>query len=741
MINEIVSRIENNDVSWVNSHSYIIGINHLCLSILNNKNHLNEFEYKALCDILYILNSIYESFGESLIDDDVYDSLQNIYQNYNNGEQFKNCKNLMTDYNKSVITSFSKDNFTPMDYSQTEYFNNFNPNINKDKKLLFKFRDSNLEKELYHKTDLVGTLDKCKFVLCSDVNPNIINDSNITILERDFFGKHIKDGILDPNRTFSVLCELKYDGASIETEISRGSIVSAITRGDLYQNKGVNRLSAVDFKYFENHFKANIEDDIVKFEAIVTYEDMNLFNMRTGSNYKNPRTCISGIMNRLDAHLYSDYITLIPLKSEKFSYLNRAEEIEMLNKLYSTRININGLYIIFRGDYISVLYQIKQYMLEAEKMRDYLPFMYDGIVISYLDEDIKNKLGRVNHVDKFSMALKFPSLSKLTKFIRYFFTVGKDGRITPMAEFELIDFLGTTHNIASLHSYKRYKELGLVKGETIRVDYVNDCMAYISKYEDTINEVPDIICPSCGYEVTIVKEMAYCPNINCDGRNIARVTDMLAKLGFMGISDSFVINTGIRTLSQLCNINEDFLRNCGFGEVQIVNIIEEIKRAQLNNIMDYDFIGAFGFLGVSSERFKIILSQYNLDELFNICEENDTIKLTSIKGIGDIIAFNIIEGMKYFKEDILYSVKYFNVIESKRLYNDNLIQVRFSGIRDNELLSLLNSNGYDAGYSSVTKETKYLIVPDENYNSNNVSKAKKYGVTIIPIYEARNVLL
>lgn len=745
MICDIVNRVNNNDISWINCNSYMIEINQLCIAIINNKNNLNQYEYQSLCDILFILNSVYESFGESIIDDDIYDSLQTIYQNYNNGEQFKNCKNLITDNNKSVIKDYDVNkSIKNIDYKETQYFKYYNDNISKEKNLLFRINDNinNNSKEMSHKTDLVGTLDKCKFILCSDVNPDIINDSNVTILERDFFGKHIKDGILDPNRKFKVVCELKYDGASIECEISEGMIKSAVTRGDLYQNKGINRLSSIAFKSFPNHFNMNIKDDIVKFEAIITYQDMNIFNMRTGSNYKNPRTCISGIMNRLDGGLYSDYITLIPLKSEMLSNnnLNRAEEIEALNKIYSNKIDISGLYTIFEGDYISILYQIKQYLLEAEKMRDYLPFMYDGIVISYLDEDLKNALGRVNHVDKFSIALKFPSLSKLTRFIRYFFTVGKDGRITPMAEFEIIDFLGTTHNIASLHSYKRYKELGLIQGETIRVDYVNDCMAYIFKYEDIVHEVPDIICPACGSEVVISSDMAYCPNLNCEGRTIARVTDMISKLGFMGISDSFVVNTKIKTLYELCQINDNFLRECGFGELQISNILNEINRIQNIPIMDYDFIGSFGFIGVSSERFKLILSLYSLDELFQICENEDILKLTSIKGIGNVIAQNIIDNMNYFKDDILNSIKYFNVVSSKNTNNKSKPQVRFSGVRDNELLSKLNFNGYDASYGSVTKDTKYLIIPYDGYTSGKVDKAIKYGIEIITINQIDTII-
>ena len=64
---------------------------------------------------------------------------------------------------------------------------------------------------------LVGTLDKAKFVTNQDaIDAGAFNDSNVKILERDFFQNHINKGIISPNDIIGGVCELKYDGVSVE---------------------------------------------------------------------------------------------------------------------------------------------------------------------------------------------------------------------------------------------------------------------------------------------------------------------------------------------------------------------------------------------------------------------------------------------------------------------------------------------------------------------------------------------
>ena len=71
-----------------------------------------------------------------------------------------------------------------------------------------------------------------------------------------------------------------------------------------------------------------------------------------------------------------------------------------------------------------------------------MPFMYDGIVVSFMDFNLIQMLGRVNSVNKWQMAIKFETMKKDTVFLGYDYTVGQNGAITPMIYYKPIEFYG-----------------------------------------------------------------------------------------------------------------------------------------------------------------------------------------------------------------------------------------------------------------------------------------------------------
>ena len=74
-------------------------------------------------------------------------------------------------------------------------------------------------------------------------------------------------------------------------------------------------------------------------------------------------------------------------------------------------------------------------------------------------------------------------------------------------------------------------------------------------------------------------------------------------------------------------------------------------------------------------------------------------------------------------------------IESKGNANSIKYKIRFSGFRDEELKSALNSTGYiDADdNSSVKKDTTLLLVPSREAKSTKITKAQQYGIPIISV--------
>ena len=257
-----------------------------------------------------------------------------------------------------------------------------------------------------------------------------------------------------------------------------------------------------------------------------------------------------GLTGANDGGRYRDFITLVPLQVEDSIFRgediqgNRVAEIEFLNDLFSTHACPNR-YVLIQGTYIELLFQIKLFLEDAEFARQYIPFMYDGIVVSYVDPEVRDKLGRKNFINKYSMAIKFNPLKRQTTFRGYTYTVGQDGSITPMIHYDSVEFYGTIHPKSTGHSYKRFKELNLAVGDIICAEYVNDVMPYVTKPFNEWNEFGNpnpkeqfpTACPVCGgpLQISSSGRSVKCVNPNCGGRIRARLVNMFSKLNVAAI--------------------------------------------------------------------------------------------------------------------------------------------------------------------------------------------------------------
>lgn len=588
--------------------------------------------------------------------------------------------------------------------------------------------------------ELVGTLDKCKFVLNKDAEiSGVLNDSNIKVLERDFFGKHISQGIIDPYRKYHMTCELKYDGVSIEALCENGIIISATTRGDTDIGQGID-VTDIFYGYTFPRMKqySDIGSVGVKFEAIIQKDDLERFNQLKGCKYANCRTAIIGLIGSNDANKYKDLITLVPLQIDNDNFYsndiqgNRVAEIEMLNIVFSK--NFCPLrYIEICGNYIELLYQINMFLEDMSYARDFLPFMYDGIVVSYIDEDIRNILGRENHVNKYSIAVKFSPLSKFTTFRGYTYTIGQDGRVTPMIHYDPVEFFGTIHTKSTGHSFKRFKELDLSIGDILEVKYVNDVMPYVSKPYNDINENHNVkeefplICPTCGSILEFSDKSARCTNINCEARVVSRLVNTFSKLNCIEFGEATIIKIGKSSFREIMEIsdNNDF-KSYGFGDKESINLKYECDKIKSPNY-DYILFGSLGFTNIASKSWKLIFSKIHMDEflkyIYNLDENRDILYniLNNIKGLGNVSIDTILNEIPYFIKDIDYIRNNCNIIYS--FGSSTKKQIRCTGFRNKELFSSLRDKGYDADDNgTVTKSTDILLVPYDGYNSGNKLK-------------------
>lgn len=613
----------------------------------------------------------------------------------------------------------------------------------------------------YHDTEhnhpeLVGTLDKCKYVLVKDaVERGVADDPNVKILERDFFGLHIQRGIISPTQKLSIVCELKYDGVSVEADCA-DIVLSARSRGDTGIDQATDMTPFLYGYQFPHMYGNDRNQPIgVKFEAIIQNNDLINFNIARNYNYKNGRSAIVGLTGNGDAYKYRDFITLVPLQVDKETFdsdligRNRIAEIEFLNDHFASK-GCPLRYAVMSGTYDELLYQINKFRQEAENARPYIPFMYDGIVVSYLDDGIRTALGRENFINKYSMAVKFNPLKKQTIFRGYDYVVGSTGVITPMIHFDPVEFYGTIHTKASGHSYQRFKALDLAMGDLINVEYVNDVMPYVSKAECEYNtnnrkknspiEFPTT-CPICGAPIWIspTEKQAKCTNKDCAGRKEGRMVLTFSRLNMVGFGEATIHQLGMEHFYQVFEAyRKHAFMNYGFGPGESAAMEEQFNNLVNTDLPDYIFMAAVGFSNAGPKTWQTILSKYTITEIGQMIARNKDMArhmLMGLKRVSLNVVDTIIEQWDYFRPDIGCGKENLKLMITKGLVAKK--SIRITGCRDSELFAKLNSLGFDASDSGITKDTDILIVPEAGFTSSKTQKAVQYGITIVPLMDFR----
>ena len=771
----LIIQIENKVKSGVYlSDNEINYMNMVSINLLETPN-LSEEELDIVEHIIIISDILYNNTDRNILplDDGIYDKLVELYKSkrpffvhadpvyFDNTESNNNgiVKDMidpfifLEDINKDEDSLFI-DNDNLLKEIPSNQFIPMNYNVIEEEKT-----HSKINREVPHEyPQLVGTLDKCKFTLNKEAyERGVIEDPTVKVFERDFIGMHIEAGYVDPLNNISLIAELKYDGVSIEATVTN-KIISARSRGDTDNNIAADYTPifyGMEFPYAPKEME-NQEPFGMKFEAIITKDNLMRLNQLRGTNYVNCRVAIIGLLNSSDAYRYRNFITLIPLATS-LDIPDRITELEFMNKYY----NMGELnrYSVIHGTIQNAIYQVYRFVKEAELIRPLINYLYDGVVISYLDPYLRNILGRVGAINKYTIAIKFSPMNKQTIFNGYSFTVGQNGVVTPLLHYKPIEFYGFIHTKSSGHSYGRFKELGLRVGDIISVEYTNDVMPYATKIDCTENDNnPNPIiqfptkCPSCGSDLVFTEKSAICKNRNCPERVYNRMANMIKILGIKDFSVERIKSLRVSNLIELAKIPMDNLISI-LGEVNGTKLFNRIHDTLYNKkIKDYVLVSSLGYENISTLTWKKILTKLNFINFCKYILNNNSIglynELIQIKGIGSATA----ETISYtscecedVKSDLMFIL---SLIESgyveisySPLEKEYIAQVRFTGIRDPELELELSEAGYDcSGTASVTKKTDILIVPYSGFESSKTAKLR-IGAVVMPIEEVRYRLL
>ncbi len=513
----------------------------------------------------------------------------------------------------------------------------------------------------------------------------------------------------------------KLDGISLEVIYENGVMTEAITRGDGQIGEritaNVARMKGVLPRLPE---PLNVS---VRGEIILKLTDMK----RSFPNASNARNMASGTAKRFDG-AGCEHLTVFFYDLEGEDAVDEVQKFARLKQLGFETPNL------YPTDAAGVLRLYQQY---AATRRAALDYDIDGLVIRCNPVRTQALLGELADRPRAAVALKFASQTKVTRLNRIVWDTGDSGRVTPIAEFELVWIGGAHLERASLHNVSNVKALGISEGDEILVSRRNDVIPQVE--EVVVKHGPPALIPTtcgvCDSKLVTEGEFISCRNNQCRAIVEGRIKNWVEAQDvhdFGGhIIGELVKARLVKEPSDLYKLKfEDIAALEHMGEVSAKKLLANLRaKLPLNLPL---FLASLGIEHFGLLTAKLIVG-HGLDTLDKL-RQATLAQLTAIPGLGPSKAKVVVEGLKVRSAEIdrLLAV---GVVPVAPTHGGPLsgLSFCFTGTLSRprkELEDLVEKHGGGL-LSGVTKDLKYLVMSDPNSGSSKAEKARKYGTKCI----------
>ena len=560
------------------------------------------------------------------------------------------------------------------------------------------------------------------------------------------FDRRIKKNI---NSSYEYVCELKYDGVSINLVYENGKLTQALTRGDGEYGDdvtdNVRTIKSIPLEItgdFPDFFE--IRGEI--FLPISGFHKMNKERIQKGlEKYANPRNTASGSLKLLD----NNEVAKRPL--DCYLYYLLGENLPSSSHFYNLeKAKEWGFKVPEEIKKYNNIQDVIEFTKKWEEGRDNLPYEIDGIVIKVNDINLQKELGATSKSPRWAIAYKFKTEQVSTKLESISYQVGRTGAITPVANLRSVLLGGTNVKRASLHNEDQIKKLDIREGDIVLIEkggeIIPKVVGVLKDKRDLFSKTTEYIthCPSCNTKLIRntgdVKH--YCFNYqNCIPQIKGRFEHFISRkaMNIDGLGSETIellVKEGIvKCFSDLYTLNKDILLSLDrIADKSANNLLNSLENSKSNSFDRVLFALGIRYVGQTVSQ---ILAAYfkNIDDLINADFET----LISIDEIGDKIALSV---MEYFSND--KNIKDISLLKNcglKFAFSDteqisnslNDMRIVISGVFQQfsreEMKDIIKNHG-GKNVSSISKNTTFVIAGD-NMGPAKKKKAEKLGVDII----------
>lgn len=442
--------------------------------------------------------------------------------------------------------------------------------------------------------------------------------------------------------------EYKFDGLTLNLRYENGSLVRAATRGNGEVGEDITaQVRTIRSIPLSIPFKGSME---VQGEGLMRLSVLEAINRTAAEPLKNARNAAAGALRNLDPA-----VTASRRLNAFFYHVGWMQQQPDYADLVGMRAFLQQNHFP-TGPYFQVFDTLEaclQAIDEAERHRDKLDFLIDGMVIKIVDLATREALG---HTDKFphgAIAFKFKAEEMTTVVQTVTWEVGRTGKLTPLAHVEPVELAGVTVRRATLNNIGDIRRKNVCVGARVFIRRSNDVIPEIlgrAGEDEQPKELAEILppeyCPACGSRVEEIGANLFCPNsLSCRPQLVSRLAHYASR-DAMDI-ETFSNKTAealfdaldLRTVADLYRLEMPRLLTLeGFKQKRAANLLSEIEGSKKREL--HRFIHALGLPGVGKKLSRTLANHFqSIHALMDASAE----ELSTIDEIGDIIAHDVAE--------------------------------------------------------------------------------------------------
>ena len=565
------------------------------------------------------------------------------------------------------------------------------------------------------------------------------------------FDERIKKAI---GNDFEYVCELKFDGLSINLTYEDGKLLRAVTRGD--GTKGdevtanIKTIRTIPVTLIGDKLPAYFDIRGEVFMHKAAFDKLNQERLENGEvTYANPRNFASGTVKMQD----SSEVAKRPL--DCFLYFLYSDENPFKTHWESLQaVKDWGFNVSKESRLCNNIQDVLSFINEWDQKRFGLSYDIDGIVIKVNSYAQQQELGFTAKSPRWAISYKYKAQEVETILEKVTYQVGRTGAVTPVANLKPVLLAGTTVKRATLHNANEIERLDLHQNDTVLVEKGGEIIPKIIRVnlEKRLPDAESIQyiskCPEC--ETPLIRNegeaVHYCPNDKgCPPQIIGRIQHFISRkaMNIEGIGAETVetfyqkgLLNHISDLYVLRNKEQELKSLDRFGDKSIINLLEGVEKSKSMPFEKVLFGLGIRYVGATVAK-KLASHFKNIDNIITASFE----ELISAEEIGERIAQSVIE---YFANP--FHIEEINTLKAHQLIfeieekevvlaSENLSGKTFiiSGVFETfsreQLKDLIEANGGKI-LSSISAKLNYLVAGD-NMGPSKLEKANKLKVAII----------